>query len=378
MRRHCIAPRANAGTRLAALGFALAGGAEREYWNESAAWELTRADVAVLEAATLELNRLCLQAAGHAVRHDMHEIFGIPASAWPLVRDSWHRGEPSIYGRMDLRWDGTGAPQLLEFNADTPTALYEAAVLQWDWLIGTRPEADQYNGIHEALIARWRAVACGGAVHFTCMGDQPEDRITVDYMRDTALQAGSDAPFVDIADIGWDGTHFVDPDRRVMRRVFKLYPAEWMFREAFGGHIASAGAQWMEPPWRLMLGSKGLLALLWQLFPGHPNLLPAYRTPQRCGGPEIAKPLFGREGANIRAPGLETDGPFGDQPCVYQAFRELPCVGGNYPVLGSWVIGGRAVGIGFREDSTPITRDTSCFVPHFIAEPDTMPPRAAH
>jgi glutathionylspermidine synthase len=394
MRRHVLTARPDYVERLHTLGFELVDGAEREYWNEAAAWELTAGEVAMLEAVTLELHALCLHAAGYAADHDLYDVLGIPPAYWPVVKASWRRGDPSLYGRMDLRWDGHTPPQLLEYNADTPTALYEASVLQWDWLEATRPAADQFNGLHETLIQRWHAVARGEMVHFTCIPEHLEDRITVEYMRDTAVQAGSAAPFIDVSDIGWDGARFVDMDGRPMRHAFKLYPTEWMLQEQFGGHLAQSGTQWpgtqwpgtqwpgtqwpgtqwpgtqwIEPPWRLMLASKGILALLWQLNPGHPNLLPAYREPGRTGRPEIAKPLFGREGANIRAPGWETDGPFGGDPYVFQVWNELPCVGGMYPVFGSWVIGDRACGLGVREDTTPITRDTSCFVPHFFMPP---------
>jgi glutathionylspermidine synthase len=66
---------------------------------------------------------------------------------------------------------------------------------------------------------------------------------------------------------------------------------------------------------------------------------------------------------------LQTDGPYGREGFVYQAWQPLPCVDGNYPVIGSWVIAGKPHGIGIREDSTPITRDTSRFVPHFFRSP---------
>jgi glutathionylspermidine synthase len=36
-----------------------------------------------------------------------------------------------LYGRFDLAYRGDGPPKLLEYNADTPTALFEAAVVQW-------------------------------------------------------------------------------------------------------------------------------------------------------------------------------------------------------------------------------------------------------
>ena len=366
MIRHRIVPRLRHLERLLELDFALAENAQREYWDETACWELDAHDVGVLEAATQELHRLCVDAAGHAVAHDLHALLGLPEAFWPEVKASWRRRDPSLYGRMDLRWDGVSPPQLLEYNADTPTALYEAAVLQWDWLEESRPQADQFNGLHEALVGRWSSLASNRLVHFTCMPSHAEDRVTLEYVRDTAAQGGVRTEFIGIGDIGWNGKHFVDLTDQPIHLAFKLYPTEWMFGEDFGRHLPKSGTGWIEPAWRLMLSSKGMLALLWQLNPGHPNLLPASRNPGHIGVAEIAKPLFGREGANMRAPGWETGGPFGDQPCVYQAWRELPCIDGNYPVFGTWVIGGNACGLGIREDTTPITRDTSRFVPHYF------------
>ncbi len=239
--------------------------------------------------------------------------------------------------------------------------------MQWDWLSQCHPEADQFNSLHEALIARWRVFATlASTIHFTCMRDPIEDRGTTEYLRDTALQAGLAAPFIAIEDIGWDGRRFRDLDRAPISAVFKLYPWDWLLQDQFGAHIPAAPTRWIEPAWKLAAASKGMLALLWSLFPGHPNLLPAYREPGRTGTDEIRKPLFGREGANISAPGIETGGEYGEGPLVHQAWCPLPCIGGRYPVFGTWIVGGRAHGLGIREDPTPITRDTSCFVPHFF------------
>jgi glutathionylspermidine synthase len=366
MRRHRLDPRPDWREHARTLGFAFAEIAGEPYWDETACWEFTAAEVDTLDDATAELERLTREAADHAIRHDRHELLGIPQAVWPLVAQSWQRQEPSLYGRMDLRWDGTGPPKLLEYNADTPTSLYESSVVQWEWLTCAYPDADQFNSIHEALIAAWQALALPSPVHVTCGRDSDEDRGTVDYLRDTAIQAGLDAPFLFIDEIGWDGSRFVDLDRREIRTCFKLYPWEFLLRDQFGNDIARAPTRWIEPAWRLLLSGKGLLALLWELFPDHPNLLPAFREPGRTGGAEIAKPLFGREGANITAPGLHTDGPYGAEGYVYQQWLELPQVDGRYAVIGSWVIAGVPHGIGIREDATPITRNTSRFVPHFF------------
>lgn len=143
--------------------------------------------------------------------------------------------------------------------------------------------------------------------HFTCQRDTDEDKGTVDYLRDTAMQAGADARFLYIDEIGWNGGQFVDSRGEPIRAAFKCYPWEWMPRDDFGNNVARGATRWIEPAWRLILSGKGILAPLWELFPGHPNLLPAFRDPGRTGVPEISKPLFGREGANIAAPGHATD-----------------------------------------------------------------------
>ena len=102
----------------------------------------------------------------------LNDPLGIPDGAWRDRRsDPGRRGEPSLYGRLDLRWDGTGPPKLLEYNADTPTALFEAAVVQWEWLQCLEDGAarhDQFNSLHEALIAAWRALGLPARVHFCC------------------------------------------------------------------------------------------------------------------------------------------------------------------------------------------------------------------
>jgi glutathionylspermidine synthase len=270
---------------------------------------------------------------------------------------------------MDLCWDGAGTPKLLEYNADTPTALFESSVVQWEWLQCAFPSADQFNSIHEALIAAWPRMRLPATVHFTCQRDSAEDRGNTDYLRDTAIQAGLNAPFLFIDEIGWDGRRFVDLPGHDIAALFKLYPSEFLLRDTFGAHINQAPTRWIEPAWRLLLSGKGILALLWELFPGHPNLLPAFREPGKAGRQEIAKPLFGREGANIAAPGLATDGPYGAEGYVYQAWHPLPQVDGRYPVLGGWIVAGRPCGLGIREDATPITRDTSRFVPHYFRSP---------
>src|SRR5215471_3644679 len=98
---------------------------EKSLWNESAYYRLSEHDVEQLETATRELHRMCLEAAESLVKDGSLGIVGIPEPFHAMVAQSWARREPSLYGRFDLAYDGEGPPKLLEYNADTPTALLE-------------------------------------------------------------------------------------------------------------------------------------------------------------------------------------------------------------------------------------------------------------
>jgi glutathionylspermidine synthase len=349
---------------------------ERPYWNESAFYRFTAREVDELEAATNELEAITLRAAEHIIANKLYDRLQIPPLAVPLIEASWHAEPPSLYGRFDLAYDGTGPPKLLEYNADTPTSLLEAAVVQWYWLQDTAPGSDQFNSLHERLIAQWKDMAPslpGGHIDFSSVDDL-EDGLTVTYLQDTAQQAGLTASCFPIDEIGWDGRTFVGPGPRPLGAVFKLYPWEWMVREEFGQCLAVAPTLWIEPPWKMLLSNKGILPVLWELYPGHPNLLEA-----RFDGPDamsawVRKPRLGREGANItmHEPGrdLSTGGAYGEEGYVYQELAPLASFDSKYPVVGSWLLGhepgNAAAGIGIRESDTPITDNFSQFVPHLI------------
>ena len=173
-----------------------------------------------------------------------------------------------------------------------------------------------------------------------------------------------------MTDIGWDGRQFVDLRNRRIETLFKLYPWEWMFDEQFAAHLCGEPWRLVEPAWKVILSSKAILAVLWELFPGHANLLPAYTKPDALGENYARKPLRGREGANVllRMGGrrVETDGTYGGEGYVYQQLCVPPDFGGFYPVIGSWIARDEAAGIGIRESNEPVTRGTSRFVPHYF------------
>ncbi len=339
------------------------------YWDESAYYEFTTDEVDTLESATEELHGMCMQAVGHVIKNDLFDTLRIPEAFRHMVTMSYEKNEPSMYGRFDFSYDGTGDPKLLEYNADTPTSLLEAAVVQWYWMKDVKPDADQFNTIHEKLVDFWKGVNLSGTVHMACLKGTEEDFGNVEYIRDTAIQAGYETRQIFIEDIGWEPSQscFVDMESIPIEILFKLYPWEWMFADEFGSHLPDAGWAVLEPPWKSILSNKGILAVLWKLFPDHPNLLPAYFD-NKFARNFVRKPLFSREGDSIlidkNGTVVERQGTYGSEGHIFQRYHPLPEFAGNYPSIGSWVINGAPAGIGVREDRNEITSNTSRFLPH--------------
>jgi glutathionylspermidine synthase len=197
-----------------------------------------------------------------------------------------------------------------------------------------------------------------------------EDLGNVEYLRDCALQAGWDARALHIEDLGWDGERFMDLHDEPVQTLFKLYPWEWLVREEFGPMLLRRPAAVLEPAWKMLLSNKALLVALWHLYPGHTNLLPAYFDADAFSGEYVKKPLLAREGANVtlktKERELTEDGGYGAEGYIYQGLAKLPDLGGRYPVIGSWIVDDKPAGIGIREDASPITRNSSRFVPHYF------------
>ena len=378
MKRISTTPRPDWQKRVEELGLIFHHTSGGVYWNESAYYRFNSKEVDILEAATNELQRLCLEAGQHIIDHDRFAELGIPPQAIPMIKWAWEAEPPAIYGRFDLGYDGTNPPKMLEYNADTPTGLLEAAVVQWYWLQERFKSSDQFNSIHERLVAKWkelREYLTGSPLYFTHVEDSmAEDLITATYLRDTAEEAGLKTAGVLITDIGWDtdAREFVDQADNKIQSIFKLCSWEWLIHEKFGPQMLTmyTQMQWLEPIWKMMWANKGLLAILWELFPGHPNLLEAHLQKPNGLKEYVKKPLLSREGANISLvtskSTIDTLGDYGEEGFVYQAIASIPNYDGNYPVIGSWVIDGQSGGMGIRESDGPITDNKSRFVPHLF------------
>jgi glutathionylspermidine synthase len=304
--------------------------------------------------------------------------FALPLRAFDYIKASYEGHEPSIYGRFDLSYDGLTPPKMLEFNGDTPTGLLETSVIQWYWLRDVMPSTDQWNSVHERLVAAWKKVG-RPRIHFAHLGEESsgEEWMTVAYMRDTAIEAGLETFGIEVEQIGWDSARrvFVDMDNQPIYTCFKLYPWEAMLSEPFGERILDHphACRWIEPAWKALLSNKALLPLLWELFPDHPNLLPAYRE-QGALTQYVRKPLHGREGAGIAIVSeavtvLPQDPSSGTEGNVYQQYIDLPRFDGNYVVLGSWVVDDQPAGCLVRESDGPVTDYYSRVVPHIISTP---------
>jgi glutathionylspermidine synthase len=411
-----IAPRADWKSKAEALGFDWHSAPTSEdpigtYWDESAYWRLTADEVDALEAATNELHAMCLAAVDQAIQRKLLPHFGFDAQAVALIEDSWRRKDKdqlSLYGRFDFAYTGDGPPKMLEYNADTPTGLYEAAVVQWTWLEECFPDSDQFNSLHEGLVEAWQRLrenfpqgeSDAAALHLTCLMPHAEDEGTLHYMLETALEAGWTAKTIAVRDIGWaipeDAAdpedargHFTDLQDTEIRTLFKIVPWDWLLADDFGAHLIRSVMEKrltvIEPAWKMVPANKAILALLWEMYPDHANLLPAFmeRTSFSASTKVVAKPLLGREGANISiailgeggalaaAPLASMEGDYGAEGYVYQAYAPLVSSTDakgviHYAVIGSWVIDGVSRGIGMREDTSLITDNRSRFVPHLF------------
>lgn len=385
-----------------------------QYWREGPHYSITSAEQQVLEAASRAMHQMCIAAGDYMVAHpDVMKRMGIPESAFAEIIRTWDEEPPSVYGRFDWRFGANDemaladpsllVPKLLEYNADTPTSLLEASVIQWDWFEQAQHAGkDQWNNLHDALIAAWKRQIedyerkTGQKVrkiHFvhTAEDTSGEDWMNTTYMADTAQQAGYEVKVFYSENLQKrvshdDGSfHYRDPDGEYIQVLFKLYPWEAMTVPALAPNLSPTlpnGTVWIEPPYKQLWSNKGLLPVLWELFKNDPEksqyLLPAYFEGDQPADLTnyVIKPLLSREGANVRVYEngelvLSTGGEYGKEGNVVQAFAPLPNFQSpytgenNHPVLGVWMIDGEPQAMGIREGGL-ITDNVSHFAPHVI------------
>ena len=356
------------------------------YWNETAYYRFSLLQIEKdIEASVDEIEGMCYEVLNRAIADELiFKRLGIPQNFWGLVADSWRQKEKGLYGRLDFSYDGLGPAKLYEYNADTPTTLYESAIFQWEWLkqssenVAILKDCDQFCEIHEDLVQAFEGLDIPNNMYFACLSDIADDKGTLDYLEDCAIEAGLETRSMGMKDIGVDPNgNFTDLDDFIIETLFKLYPWEWIMEEKFSKFLTSSETQFIEPPWKSVLSNKGLLPLLWEMFEGHPNLIPSYfaEDPKAdvLSDKFVRKPLFSRRGQNVEIitgnkVGMQIGGPYGKEGHIVQEFHSLPNFDGYYPVLGCWVVAGQSSGLGIREGRQLITTEDANFVPHVILD----------
>lgn len=371
------------------------------YWHEGVAYAFSEAEIERIETATEACHRMALAAVGNIIDKGELPLYGYDNNAVRLIEHSWRNREGDLYGRIDFAFDGRGEPKMLEYNADTPTSLLEAAVVQWSWLTDTfgAEAANQFNDLHTALVEgmrQWKnrrdrggfgAYQREAILHVACVFPHDEDTGTVAYIESVAREAGIEVRFTPIDAIGHtdqDGGTFLDQDDQPIRLLFKLYPWDWLLADAYGDPLTDAilagRIRLFEPAWKMLLANKLLMVRMWEMNPKSPYLLETHRSDKpflAANKGFVRKPALGREGQNVslfptgdaRAAD-QTDGNYGDNVFVYQQLTDLfrADVDGRsiYALIGSWIINGEAKGMGMRESDRAITDDQSRFVPHYF------------
>lgn len=371
MKRVKIAPRVNYQDKLKAIDFNF----DENYWIEDAYYQFDLIEIYKLEYATNECYRMYIAAVEHVIKNKLWDKLSIPRYIVPALIESWERDDLSLYGRFDFAYINREF-KLLEFNADTPTSIFEASIVQWDWKEELFKDKNQFNSLHENLIESWKTIARDyklNTIHFTCIEDDVEDMTSTAYLAETATQAGLSTTLFDIKELGYcsEDNYFYTPDNEEqIECLFKLYPYEWMLSEEFGEHLPFSKTRLLEPLWKSIMSNKYMLKILSDLFPDSNFILKCSDSPLESGS-YCKKPIYSREGANVTlvkgSSILEkSEGEYGEEGYIYQELVEIEAHDGMYPVIGSWIVGGVSCGMGIRENSSRITDNMSYFAPHII------------
>jgi len=353
---------------------------------------VSEAEAEAYYAAANTLYDMYVEAAQHVIDNQLYVELGIPANLVGLVENSWERDDWHIYGRFDLAGGLDGQPiKLIEFNADTPTSLFETAIVQWALLKANGlDEARQFNNLHQMLQENFRRLISGGneefdfangyrgeTILFSSISDLPEDERTTRYLQQVAHEAGFYTDFCYLHEAGFtDDDGVFNKDKQLADFWFKLFPWE----DIAGDELeltrmleksAERGrTRIINPAYTLLFQSKGILKVLYDLYPDSPYLLPASFEPLQ-GVAQVEKKMFGREGANTRildaAGGViaESGGPYDFHKNVYQEFVEFPKDHDGHSYQAGVFYAWEACGLGFRRGGA-ILDDMSKFVGHMI------------
>ena len=340
-----------------------------------------------------ELYDMFAQAGQHVIDNDLFHEINIPFNLIEMIKESWENDVHwHLYSRFDLAGGIDGKPiKLIEFNADTPTSLFETAIIQWAMLKANGlDEAKQFNNLYEALKDNFKRIITldtdvekfeeyyanlGWKILFSSISSSSEDINTTKLLEHIASEAGfnTDFEFIENVQFNDDG---IFKDEESFEFWFKLIPWENIAIEEselaliLTEIIKEKKAIIFNPAYSLMFQSKGFMKVLWDLYPNHPLLLETSFEPLD-NKKQVEKRCFGREGANtkiINSDGsidVETPGDYEGHKAIYQEYVELPTDDQGKTYQAGVFFAYEACGLGFRRGEK-ILNNMSKFVGHII------------
>ena len=348
---------------------------------------------AYYEAAN-ELYEMFAEAGEYVIENELFHEIGIPFNLIDAVKMSWDNDiHWHLYGRFDFAGGIDGKPiKLIEFNADTPTSLFETSILQWAMLkFNNMEESHQFNNLYEALgdnfkrlvmmeddIADFEKHYDGWKILFSSVKGNEEEESTVKLLQTIAKEAGFVTEFAYMEDVEFSGEEGVFYKDVNYEYWFKLYPWEDIGIEE--SDLAMLLTQIMDnqkaiilnPAYTLMFQSKAFMKILWDLYPNHPLLLETSFNPLQ-GIAQVEKKIFGREGANTiivdenEKVMAETDGEYGEFASIFQEYVQFPTDAKGDSYQAGVFFAYEGCGLGFRKGGL-IMDNYSKFVGHRVVQ----------
>ena len=346
---------------------------------------------AYYEAAN-ELYEMFAEAGEYVIENDLFHDLGIPFNLVEAIKMSWENDiHWHLYGRFDLAGGIDGKQiKLIEFNADTPTALFETSILQWAMLKANNMEdSHQFNNVYDAIKDNFKRLVMmeddiedfeehydGWKILFSSVKDNEEEESTVKLLQTIAEEAGFVTEFAYMEDVEFSGEDGVFYNNVNYEYWFKLFP--WEDIAIDESDLAMLMTQIMEnqkaiflnPAYTLMFQSKAFMKVLWDLYPNHPLLLETDLEPLE-GIAQVEKKIFGREGANTIIVDEnenvieERDGEYGEFASVFQEYVELPTDKKGESYQAGVFFAYEGCGLGFRKGGL-ILDNYSKFVGHRV------------
>ena len=342
--------------------------------------------------ATNELYDMYVEAAEHVIENNLFHEIGIPFNLIDAIKESWENDVHwHLYGRFDLAGGIDDRPiKLLEFNADTPTALFETAIIQWAMLKQNNLEEEsQFNSLYESLVDNFKRLVTleedvstfeerydGWNFLFTSVKGNEEEENTVKLLQHIATDAGFNTEFAYIDDIEFSDQDGIFYHEQNYELWFKLIPWEDIALEEsdlamlLTNIIKNQKAIIFNPAYTLLFQSKGLLKILWDIYPNHPLLLETSFEPLN-DQKQVEKPIFGREGGSVAIIDENNhkvesvEGDYGSHKMIYQAYIELPTDSEGLSYQAGVFYAYEACGLGFRKGGK-ILDNMSKFVGHIV------------